>query len=31
MLQIQVYDAATKTRSLIQWPAPGAEHDPKVA
>jgi hypothetical protein len=31
MLQIQVYDAATKTRSLIAWPAPGAEHDPKVA
>jgi hypothetical protein len=31
MLQIQVYDATTKTRSLIQWPAPSAEHDPKVA
>jgi len=31
MLQIQVYDAATKTRSLIEWPAPGVEHDPKVA
>ena len=22
MLQVQVYDAATKTRSLIEWPAP---------
>jgi hypothetical protein len=22
MLQIQVYDAATKTRSMIEWPAP---------
>ena len=22
MLQVQVYDAATKTRSLIKWPAP---------
>src|SRR4051812_46072662 len=23
MLQVQVYDAATKTRSMIEWPAPG--------
>jgi hypothetical protein len=22
MLQVQVYDAATKTRSMIEWPAP---------
>jgi hypothetical protein len=22
MLQVQVYDAATKTRSLVEWPAP---------
>jgi hypothetical protein len=22
MLQVQVYDAASKTRSLIEWPAP---------
>ena len=22
MLQVQVYDAATKTRSMIAWPAP---------
>jgi hypothetical protein len=22
MLQVQVYDASTKTRSMIQWPAP---------
>jgi hypothetical protein len=22
MLQVQVYDAATKTRSMVQWPAP---------
>ena len=22
MLQVQVYDAATKTRSMINWPAP---------
>jgi hypothetical protein len=22
MLQVQIYDAATKTRSLIEWPAP---------
>src|SRR3954467_8421182 len=22
MLQVQVYDAATKTRSLVHWPAP---------
>jgi hypothetical protein len=22
MLQVQVYDAETKTRSMIQWPAP---------
>src|ERR1700743_653691 len=23
MLQVQVYDAATKTRSMVEWPAPG--------
>ncbi len=22
MLQVQVYDAATKTRSMVEWPAP---------
>ena len=22
MLQVQVYDAATRTRSMIEWPAP---------
>jgi hypothetical protein len=22
MLQVQIYDAATKTRSMIEWPAP---------
>jgi hypothetical protein len=22
MLQVQVYDAATKTRSMIEWPLP---------
>ena len=22
MLQVQVYDAATKMRSMVQWPAP---------
>ena len=22
MLQVQVYDAETKTRSMIEWPAP---------
>jgi len=22
MLQVQVYDAATKTRSMVQWPVP---------
>jgi hypothetical protein len=22
MLQVQIYDAATKTRSLVLWPAP---------
>lgn len=22
MLQVQVYDAATRTRSMIKWPAP---------
>jgi hypothetical protein len=22
MLQVQVYDAASKTRSMIEWPAP---------
>jgi hypothetical protein len=22
MLQVQIYDAATKTRSMIKWPAP---------
>ncbi len=22
MLQVQIYDAATKTRSMINWPAP---------
>ncbi len=27
MLQVQIYDAGTRTRSLIQWP-PRAEHDP---
>jgi hypothetical protein len=24
MLQIQVYDSATKTRTMIEWPAPAA-------
>ena len=24
MLQVQVYDAVTKTRSMIEWPAPAA-------
>jgi len=24
MLQVQVYDAATRTRSMIAWPAPAA-------
>jgi hypothetical protein len=24
MLQVQIYDAATKTRSMIQWPASAA-------
>jgi hypothetical protein len=24
MLQIQVYDSATKTRTMIEWPAPNA-------
>ena len=24
MLQIQVYDSATKTRTMIEWPAPTA-------
>ncbi|MET0971106.1 MAG: hypothetical protein ABWY18_18045 [Tardiphaga sp.] len=24
MLQVQVYDAATKTRTMIEWPAPNA-------
>jgi len=22
MLQVQIYDAATRTRSMIEWPAP---------
>ncbi len=22
MLQVQIYDASTKTRSMIEWPAP---------
>jgi hypothetical protein len=22
MLQVQVYDAGTKTRSMVQWPVP---------
>ena len=24
MLQVQVYDAVTKTRTMIEWPAPAA-------
>lgn len=24
MLQVQIYDSATKTRSMIEWPAPAA-------
>jgi hypothetical protein len=24
MLQVQVYDATTKTRSMVEWPAPAA-------
>jgi hypothetical protein len=24
MLQVQVYDAVTKTRSMVEWPAPAA-------
>ena len=25
MLQIQIYDSATKTRTMIEWPAPAAK------
>src|SRR3954465_14219589 len=31
MLQVQVYDAATKTRSMIPWPAPVCPLSPAAA
>lgn len=30
MLQIQVYDSATKTRTMIEWPAPAAKTEAAV-